>query len=189
MPMRTRTAVLALTLACSALGDEAYAADAAADPAPASPVAKDALRTLDDFTGRNSLGFTIGAGSGTGLSYRRYLTDRIAVRGTGYLLYARDLVNLFSLGVNGQLDLMRDTSSLFYAVAGVGVARALEIADNPEILTLDLAVFPNVGLGYERGSRTESGFVYQGELVLTVIVSNGQARVLPLPQVGIQYLF
>lgn len=156
---------------------------------PATPVAKDALRTLDDFTGRNSLGFTLGAGSGTGLSYRRYLTDRVAIRGTGYLLYARDLVNIFSVGVNGQLDLMRDTSSLFYAVAGMGVAKAIEIAAEPEVLTLDLALFPNIGLGYERGSRTESGFVYQGELVLTVIIVDGQARVLPLPQVGIQYLF
>jgi len=164
------------------------AAPTAAPTAGADPAK--ALRTMDEFTGRNALGLTAGVGSGVGISYRRYFTDRIAARGVGYLLYLKDTLSLYHFGVAGQVDIRRDERFVIYGLAGVSFAQARDPGETSEILTLNMGVFPNAGVGLEWGSHSHSGFVLQGELALTGLIANGSfVRLLPLPQLGVQYLF
>lgn len=177
------------------------AASAASTSAPAASdaaTAAKALRTMDEFTGRNALGVTVGIGSGTGISYRRYFNDRIAARGVGYLLYVKDALSLYHFGVSGQVDIRRDERFVIYGLAGVSFAQATTYTDSAPaeggedagLLNLNLGVFPNAGVGLEWGSHSHAGFVLQGELVLTGLIANGGfVRLLPLPQIGVQYLF
>src|SRR5689334_10810231 len=44
---------------------------------------QNALQVRNEFTGRNGLGVAVGLPSGIGIAYRRYLNDRIALRGAG----------------------------------------------------------------------------------------------------------
>lgn len=176
----------------SALGADASAPVAPVAPSSVTPAADPAkaLRTMDEFTGRNALGLTAGVGSGVGISYRRYFTDRIAARGVGYLFYLKDTLSLYHFGLSGQIDIRRDERFVIYGLAGVSFAQAKDPGETSEILTLNMGVFPNAGVGLEWGSHSHSGFVLQGELALTGLIANGSfVRLLPLPQVGVQYLF
>lgn len=168
----------------------ASTAPAASTPAPAMPDTPKALRTLDEFTGRNSLGLMVGLGSGTGLSYRRYLTDRFALRGTGYIFYLNNVASLYHIGASALFDFRRDDRFVLYGVGGVGFAQAKDPAGESSLLTLDMGIFPHLGVGGELGNHTKPGIVYQGELVLTPVLTNGSLwRLLPLPHLGVSYIF
>lgn len=157
---------------------------------PAMPDTPKALRTLDEFTGRNSLGLMLGLGSGTGLSYRRYVTDRFALRGTGYIFYLNDVASLYHIGASALFDFRRDDRFVLYGVGGIGFAQAKDPAGESYLLTLDMGIFPHLGVGGELGNHTKPGIVYQGELVLTPVLTNGSLwRLLPLPHLGVSYIF
>lgn len=193
---------------------------APATPAtPAAPATPEAdrdgtstpiLRTRDEFTGRNAIGLMVGIGSGSGVSYRRYLSDRVGVRSTGYVLYVRDVVSLFSLGLTGQFDFRRDEKSVFYGVGGVSFAQAKglststegakqlqeetsPIEDREPVFPLQLGVFPNVGAGFTWGDQTKPGLIYSVEVTLHGLFVNGACAPIlcaaPMVQGGVFYHF
>lgn len=152
------------------------------------PLPSNALTLLEDYTGRNGVGVVFGAGSGIGLSYRRYLTNKFAVRGAGYVFHLKDISTLYSLGLLGQFDFRRDEHFVLYAVGGFAVSSAsFPKTDN------DFAhsgVFPAAGIGIELGDHEKVGMTYQLELALTGLFLDGEYKILlPLPQLGLHYVF
>jgi hypothetical protein len=145
-----------------------------------------ALKPLDEFTGRNGLGVVAGFGSGLGVSYRRYVTDTFALRGAGYVLYIKDAVSLYNVGVLAQYDLHRDEKYMLYLVGGVTYGHSsIHLGSLP----VDPGVFPNAGVGVELGKHDHPGLTYQIELALTAMLGGEKFRLLPLPQLGIHYIF
>jgi len=152
------------------------------------------LQVREEFTGRNALGVMGGLSSGIGLSYRRYLTNRFALRGSGYLFYLagteeRSGGTLYNVGVVGQIDFRRDAAFAIYAIGGVGITHSA-FPGLPDFFSRDMGVFPGVGLGLELGPHDRPAFNYQIELMLTGMFIDGTfTRLLPLPQLGFHYIF
>ena len=177
----------------------AQAPTSTASPAPATAPGAvtageapppEALKTLDVFTGRNALGAMAGLGSGIGLSYRRYLTDAFALRGAGYVVLIDGAVDAYDFGLNAQFDFRRDVRYVLYVIGGLGLSHARfgDEAENEPLVNVGL--FPNAGVGIELGNHEQPGLTYQLELALTAFIVDGSfQRLLPLPQVGIHYIF
>lgn len=161
-------------------------AQAVAVASPAEPAR--ALQTMDEFTGRNALGVMVGLGSGVGVSYRRYLTDAFALRAAGYVFALKDGAQLHDFGLLAQYDFRRDPHFVLYAIGGLSYSHVAlpGLLDPP----LTLGLFPAAGAGIELGDHEKPGLTYQIELALTALFTNGSFyKLLPLPQVGIHYIF
>ncbi len=148
----------------------------------------DALTTIDKYTGNNGVGVYAGLGTGFGFSYRRYIVDKLALRGTGAVFHVKDKRTLYSLGLTSQFDFMRDERFVLYALAGLAkdVSRAYSDGGMEESTWF----FPTAGVGIELGVHDRIGFTYQFELSLTTIFVDGAYKLLlPLPNVGVYYTF
>ncbi len=147
-----------------------------------------ALTPLDTYTGRNGIGAYVGLGSGIGLSYRRYVVDRFALRATGYVVHIDDTMTLYSASFTAQYDFRRDERFALYAVGGL--ANSVSRFEKDDGTTETVGIFPAIGVGIELGEHEKVGFTYQFEMALTGIFIDGAYRkLLPLPQVGIYYVF
>lgn len=172
----------------------------AAEPVSGSAAAEDgaqgedgkprALGASPPPTGRNAVGIALGLSSGMGVSYRRYVTEHLAVRGEGGILAGKDW-KIFSLGLGVQEDFLRAFYYRLYAVQTF----ALHSGSAESLLLV-----PGIGLGYEHNfTGLRKGWAVRGELVLSPVIEVGNQNgieanrglllVTPLPQIGGSYVF
>jgi opacity protein-like surface antigen len=147
------------------------------------------LPVADTYTGRNGVGVTLGLSSGVGVNYRRYLTDSVALRGAGYVVYKSGVTSLYSIGLTGQYDFRRDDRFTIYALGGLGMSQAVMTTER---LSFDsgFGIYPGAGVGLQLGNNNRASVAYQLEVVLTAFFNDGAfVRLLPLPQVGLTYNF
>jgi hypothetical protein len=120
--------------------------------------------------------------SGMGLSYRRYLTDQVALRVDTFVMTVGGNA-IYSFGLSAHEDLFRTMHYKIYALQGVAVHKL-----NPDTSWLA----PGAGLGYEYNPQgLVRGFGLRGELVLTAAfnTATGLTLLTPLPQVGAAFVF
>lgn len=124
--------------------------------------------------------------SGFGVSYRRYLTEIVALRVEG--LVGGNASGLrFSLGLTAQEDFLRTYYYRMYGVQSIAFHH----------LFLDSTVMaPGAGIGFEYNfTGLRKGFAVRGELVMTPVIELQKESTLGLgimtflPQVGGSYVF
>lgn len=124
--------------------------------------------------------------SGFGVSYRRYLTEIVALRVEGLVGGSKDGFR-FSLGLTAQEDFLR---TYYYRMYGLqSIAFHHFFADST-------VMAPGAGAGFEYNfTGLRKGFAVRGELVMTPVIELQNASTLGLgfmtflPQVGASYVF
>ncbi len=143
---------------------------------------KRAIRKSSPPTGRNALGISIGLASGTGISYRRYVTNFLALRVDGGIVASTEAA-LYSIGLTVQEDVLRTFYYRLYTLQSVAVSGGPN-----RVLTA-----PGAGIGFEYNFDTmRRGVSVRGEWVLTPLFVSGTSS--PplftfLPQFGVAFVF
>jgi hypothetical protein len=126
------------------------------------------------------LGFAAGPVSGIGLSFRHHLPGSISYAIAGGIIKV-DNTTAYAFGIEGQYDLVRNSTNRFYAAAGTGYYHSGNGSHN------DLSGPWRLGLGIgEELAIVSSGFHVNAELLFSYF---NDGTVLPLPQIGVHYYF
>lgn len=153
---------------------------------------KKGLPLKSRFSGKNSLGVTVGLGSGTGLGYRRYIDNKFSLRLSGLIIYTNYRANVISSGLQVAYDFFQRGRLGMYAFSQMGLffAKAPVRGFNET-----MRYCPAVGFGVRLGSLKKYGLTYNFELAFTEtsIDNDGfnfkPSYIWPLPQGGVYYVF
>ena len=125
------------------------------------------------------LGFSIGAASGLGLSFRHHLPSIVSYEINGGVIKVDDRM-LYDIGGQLQVDLSRTGSTRFFVAGAFAYFYAGSSNHN------EMSAPERVGLGLGGEMHSASGFHVTLELLFTYFAD---ATVLPLPQIGAHYYF
>jgi len=124
------------------------------------------------------LGLWGGPATGLGLSFRHHLPSQLSYMVTGGIIKVDDRLS-YDIGVEAQLDLVRNSTTRFFAAGGFGYYYSGSSVNTMEAPT-------RLGLGIGGEFAVTPGLHTSIEMIFTYF-SNGD--VLPLPQMGFHYYF
>jgi opacity protein-like surface antigen len=125
------------------------------------------------------LGLAAGPATGIGLSFRHHLPSTFSYQLTGGIIKVDKKLS-YSIGGEGQFDLVRSGGARFFAAGGIGYYYSGSSNEN------EMAGPGRVGLGIGGEFWANSGLHGCVELMFTYFTDG---TVLPLPQFGIHYYF
>lgn len=135
--------------------------------------------------GRNAIGVGLGLSSGIGLQYRRYLSNFMAIRASGFMIGTSKQF-LFSVGLGLQQDWRRTNKYRFYTFESL----AMHLFPSNTFWLV-----PGLGLGLEKHLKNfRNGLSFYGELSLSPTFDANSSNfslvlIAILPQIGIHYIF
>lgn len=143
-----------------------------------------------------AVGVMLGATSGAGISYTEILPSAYGYRGTLALWKSGDF-SFVDLGASGLRVLSDDGSRRLYLVAGVAYWRRTDEETEPILDDEDNVVGERVfddtddSMALGAGAGMEVPFGTRGGLTLEAVFTywTDSGSLLPLPQVGLHYLF
>jgi len=124
------------------------------------------------------LGLWGGPATGLGLSFRHHLPSRLSYMVTGGILKVDDELK-YDIGVEGQFDLIHNSTNRFFAAAGYGYYYSGKNSNEMEAPS-------RVGLGVGGEFSLTTVIHASVEMMFTYFSDH---NVLPLPQVGVHYYF